>query len=357
MTSEAPDELLRPAIELAFMVALGASRSHPTVRVPPPLRPFLKLTRLPERALRPVRRVVDNDEAFRELLLPAATEEVVGRAGWLWLHRPDGWETELSELVEATEVAREAQGDEREATAAARRLEVMQAALDQARQRASNAEAEVVRLRAELADVRRELAPPPSAPSSSEPSSSDVAVDPPPTRQASAVPESSPPAPRPVAKPNAPLRRSPVVVPGGLSLRAREGVEAALRTPDLLLVVDGYNVTLRAWPELELAEQRHRLLDVLEELGSRFKVHPVVIFDGASLVAGAGSRRYVHVQFSHHDVTADDELIEMVRGLPTTTPVLAVTGDQALRRRLTGLGAESIDSDALLAVVRRLPDR
>jgi hypothetical protein len=52
-------------------------------------------------------------------------------------------------------------------------------------------------------------------------------------------------------------------------------------------------------------------------------------------------------------LTADDELVDFVRSLAPSMPVLAVTGDQALRRRLVGLGASVIDADALLAACRR----
>jgi len=343
MEIEAPDELLRPAIELAFVVAVTASRSQARVEVPAPLRPYLKLSKLPERALQPVRRVVDTNDAFREMLLPAATEDLVGRAGWLWLHRPDGWEAELAELVD--EAVRADAGDiqEREERSARRRLESVQSALDHARSRALKAEATNARLRSELAAARKELAQLKRRPS-------PAVVAPTTTR---AAPVADPPvrSPTPLKAPAS--RRAAVAIPGGLSLRSRPGVEAALRTPGLQLVVDGYNVTLRAWPELELAEQRQRLLDVLDELGARFGLRPVVVFDGASAAAGGGSRRFVHVQFSPAGVTADDDLVAHVRALPVETPVLAATSDQELARRLAGLGAEVITTEALLTACRR----
>src|SRR4051794_23473232 len=92
------------------------------------------------------------------MLLPAATEDLVGRPGWLWLHRPDGWEAELAELVDESVRSQVDEAHEREERSARRRLESVQSALDHARRRASKAEAENVRLRSELAAARKELA-------------------------------------------------------------------------------------------------------------------------------------------------------------------------------------------------------
>jgi hypothetical protein len=100
---EVADELLRDAIEVAFVVAVAASRARPAVPVPAALKPFLKLQKLPDRALAPIRRVIESDAGFRTLVLPAASEALVGRAGWLWLHRPEGWQAELLDLAAAEE--------------------------------------------------------------------------------------------------------------------------------------------------------------------------------------------------------------------------------------------------------------
>ena len=74
------------------------------------LKPYLRFQKLPPAALGPVRRAVESDEEFRQRVAAVATEELVGRPGWLWLHRPDGWEDELATVLDA---------DAAEATAAA----------------------------------------------------------------------------------------------------------------------------------------------------------------------------------------------------------------------------------------------
>ncbi|MCU1372290.1 MAG: hypothetical protein JWO77_3484, partial [Ilumatobacteraceae bacterium] len=38
-----------------------------------------------------IARVIDDDGVFRARVAEAADEAELGRAGWLWLHRPVGW--------------------------------------------------------------------------------------------------------------------------------------------------------------------------------------------------------------------------------------------------------------------------
>jgi len=101
---EVSDERLRPALEVAFAVAVIGARQRPPVPPPPSLRPFLRFQKLPPAALTPVRRAVEEDETFRSMVAAVATEDVVDRASWLWLHRPDGWEDELGARLQETQV-------------------------------------------------------------------------------------------------------------------------------------------------------------------------------------------------------------------------------------------------------------
>jgi hypothetical protein len=97
------------------------------VPAPPALRPYLNFQKLPARALGVVRRVVEADDDYRERVASVATEDLVGRPSWLWLHRPEGWEDELDAVV-ASESAQEAEEDAaRSERTAARRLEAAEA--------------------------------------------------------------------------------------------------------------------------------------------------------------------------------------------------------------------------------------
>ena len=137
---DAPDDLLRPGLEVAFVVAVVGARQRPPIPPPSALRPFLQFQKLPSAALAPVRKVVEDDVEFRERVATVATEDTVNRASWLWLHRPEGWEAELATLVEEQP---EPAADQRSTRALRRRVEA--------------AEAKARRQGAELATLRTEV--------------------------------------------------------------------------------------------------------------------------------------------------------------------------------------------------------
>jgi predicted RNA-binding protein with PIN domain len=147
------EEPLRGAIELAFAVAVAGARMRPPVPSPASLKPYLRFQKLPSAALGPVRRAVEGDEDFRHRVATVANEELVGRAGVLWLARPDGWEDELAGLLDAEAHDSTAAADARAGRAATKRAEAAEAA-------ARRATGELAAARAELAtgvERRREL--------------------------------------------------------------------------------------------------------------------------------------------------------------------------------------------------------
>lgn len=93
--------------------------------MPPPkgLRPYLQFQKLPAPALGPVRRAVDEDDAFRQRVASVANEDFVDAAGLLWLRRPEGWEAELEQLAADEAAAQAEQDEERSEREARRRLE------------------------------------------------------------------------------------------------------------------------------------------------------------------------------------------------------------------------------------------
>ena len=151
----AAENLLRPALEAAVAVARAGEDATPIEPPPPALRPFLHFAKLPRPALVAARRVLDSDDEFRSRVLDTVTEGDVGRSGWLFLTRPEGWEKELAELVgeatdaEAREAGRRAEGDAR------KRLAGAETARRRAEEAAAGAEAEAARAAAALADERQ----------------------------------------------------------------------------------------------------------------------------------------------------------------------------------------------------------
>src|SRR5438309_1951147 len=118
----APTALLKPALEAVMQVARQGEAAEPTEPAPAQLRRYLRFARLPAPALDIARRVVEEDDAFRERVAQQLTEDDVGEAGWLWLSRPDGWEERLEELRKHQQEHEHALHEERAEREAHRRL-------------------------------------------------------------------------------------------------------------------------------------------------------------------------------------------------------------------------------------------
>ena len=118
----APTTLLKPAIEAVMKVAREGEAAEPTEPAPAQLKRYLRFARLPAPALDIARRVVEEDDAFRERVASHLTEDAVGEAGWLWLTRPEGWEARLDELRKGQQEQEHALHEERAERESQRRL-------------------------------------------------------------------------------------------------------------------------------------------------------------------------------------------------------------------------------------------
>jgi predicted RNA-binding protein with PIN domain len=397
---------LRSALEFAVVMAREGQKIKPPLKYPPQLKQFMQMNRLPGTALAGVRRAVEADEQFRTRIAAGAVPELVDPIGRAWLKREPGWEDEVRRLVAEAESA----AAEAEAAAALQRVEKRLAAAEQAAARARAesvalhekvAERDVVidglrsdvvklteqieELRAQLIDTRnearhardREAAATArldaalgardaalAAKGKAELVRDDVLAD----RSRLAAERSelarlaasaaaladqlaalSDPAPSGVVKE---ARRKALPLPGGVLGTSDSAAEYLLRSGASVLV-DGYNVAKLAWPDLDCAGQRIVLLDAIENLARRFGSDITVVFDGADVVgATADRRRVVRVVFSPDDVIADDVIRDEVRRLPAARPVVVVTNDQQIVRDVRAMGANTISSDQLLALIR-----
>jgi predicted RNA-binding protein with PIN domain len=484
---DVPDDLLRPGLEVAFIVAVVGARQRPPIPPPSALRPFLQFQKLPSAALVPVRKVVEDDVEFRRRVAAVATDETVNRASWLWLHRSEGWEDELAALVEqepepaadqrsaralqrrvdaaeakarrqaaelatlraeveraqsareraaaeASKAVARAEELERAAARARQRTERAAEELDAARQAATDAARQLEQARAENEELRarsaagagagagqptvgeapvarpdgdgtaagedrgvtapretvghsRSLSPPAAAPPPEVPPVAPAAwpaaaldalggaaaaaaslaaslqelagsfvpvegggppVEPPPPAATRAVA-------RPAEPPGArgPRRRA-LRIPRGMHVGTAEADAWLLTEAEAAVVVDGYNVAKLGWPDAVLADQRERLLDVLDDLATRYSTTVEVVFDGADVgPVRSARRRRVAVRFSPPQVLADDVIRELVASYPPTDPIVVVTNDRAVAHDVRAAGANVVSSDGLLAVARR----
>jgi predicted RNA-binding protein with PIN domain len=153
----------------------------------------------------------------------------------------------------------------------------------------------------------------------------------------------------------APARRTAPDLPAGMVADSAAGAEAMLRTEGVTLVVDGYNVAKRAWPDASPSEQRERLAMALTALHARTKCSSTVVFDGANSAAEAVPvlrRRGLRVLFSAAGEEADDVVVREVANLSKRVPVVVASSDAWVREHAEQEGAVVIASTTLLAVLR-----
>ncbi|MCU1426988.1 MAG: hypothetical protein JWL83_988 [Actinomycetia bacterium] len=155
------------------------------------------------------------------------------------------------------------------------------------------------------------------------------------------------------AAPRAPARRTTPALPGGVLADSAMGAEAMLRTEGVNVVVDGYNVTKRAWPDATAREQRERLAIALAALHTRLGCSSTVVFDGDGTTGPTGIRRRgLRVLFSGPGDEADDIVVQEVARLPKRVPVVVASSDAWVREHAEKEGAVVISAAALLAVFR-----
>ncbi|MDE0117577.1 MAG: NYN domain-containing protein [bacterium] len=407
-------EQLRAVLMQAVEVARAGQREKPPIDPPARLKQVLTFKKFTERAMGQVREAVESDEEFRGRVVGATAETDVGRVGWLWLTRPDGWEQESAELAAAAQresemaacaqrtqelvqrlqraeaakkkadTQRDKAGRERDEArieAAQARTEVRRAEeeaqrlvaeLDQARDALDAAESTLARsqrkqtrtdekLRSALAQVdglKRQLRD--SREQHSEEVSSlkarlaaaedEVAM----AREAGFEPPSEP-EPKPAPPP--PTKRTPVPMPGGLLNDTPEAAEYLLRqVSEVVVLVDGYNVTFKNWEKLPVQKQRRRFLQKMEELSARYPAAEfVVVFDGTETdydyISTTARSLGVTVRFSQPGVTADDYIIDQCESYPLWRHLVVVSEDNEVRERARDRGANLVHPRKLLEIM------
>lgn len=270
---------------------------------------------------------------------------------------------------------------ERRSEEAARALREAEAALDRARRESELAEARARREAERARDAERRLrerARPPASPTlpATHEGGPDTAALADAARRArelaaaldrlAGMPSRAPrpaggPAPEPTGTAASPepqgesrKRRAPLACPAGLRAEQPDAIEAMLRTPGMVLMVDGYNVSMAGWSDAPVDQQRDQLISALMRLHLRLRCHAIVVFDGAD-VEGVPHRRTpgVRVVFSPAGQPADPVIIRELRALPRRVPVLVASSDGWVRDEAGRDGATVVPSDALLAVLRR----
>lgn len=150
--------------------------------------------------------------------------------------------------------------------------------------------------------------------------------------------------------------RLPVTLPAGIIEDSVEAAARLLKTPRVLVLVDGYNVSMCGWPDLPIAEQRARLLSALNETAARSGADVEVIFDGTDVEPAVGfqsGRLGVRQRFSPPDVEADDVLLGLLAQVPVSRPAVVVSSDNRVREGARRHGANLVHARQLLDLFRR----
>jgi predicted RNA-binding protein with PIN domain len=150
-------------------------------------------------------------------------------------------------------------------------------------------------------------------------------------------------------------RRTAVRLPPPLVDNTPEAVLHLLRLPACTLLVDGYNISMAAWPGTPLSEQRDRLVDALDALHARYGTEIVVVFDGdtGGRRASGPLGRAIKALFTEAGEIADDRIVSLVSATPGPAPVLVVTSDRELKDRVRSAGANVATARPFLSVLLR----
>lgn len=149
-------------------------------------------------------------------------------------------------------------------------------------------------------------------------------------------------------------RRAQPRVPPGMVEDDPDALDAMLRTPRAVLVVDGYNVSMLAWGDVPPAQQRDRLLNAVSELQLRTRARIVLVFDGADVGSVLPPRRPgVRVVFSPEGEEADVVVVRQAADLPVEVPVVVASSDAWVGRQARETGARVVSSATLLRALRR----
>ena len=440
MTSSAVlDQLLRPALERAVVVARTAPKAPETPEVPAGLRPFLRFAKLPPLALAAVRATLDGEPSFRERVAAESTEEALGQAGWLFVSRPDGWEDELaglvadaeSALVDADERAarreaahlqsivaglevrlkqsedhaarldQEVRREQQRADGAVSASERLRADLDQARaertdavRRLKETEARLAQRSAELRTAQTDGAEPAATTDLPDHSARVAAIEERARRaaaladdmashvvQLSAVVETlqrelsemrGPTGAEPLtgdasaddavrgrsndhSAPARAARRRPAPLQRGVLDDSPEAVEQLFALAGAVVLVDGYNVAILAWPHLTPSEQRRSLEQAATAWHARYGADFVLVFDGddvgGRVARSTGSQ--VRVLFTRAEVEADDEILSLIAEVAPEHPCIVVSDDRRVREGAWQRGANVAGSAQILTLLRR----
>ncbi len=142
-------------------------------------------------------------------------------------------------------------------------------------------------------------------------------------------------------------------IPVGLRADTAEGVDVLLRTPRLVVVVDGTDTASRAWPDERVSEQRGHLVASLRSMHSRFRCDITVVFAGDDLEPpGKIGRPGVRAVFSAVGEPVGTAIVREVSSISASLPVLLISSDGVVAGQAEREGATVVAVDPFLSALR-----
>ncbi|HEY2795829.1 MAG TPA: NYN domain-containing protein [Micromonosporaceae bacterium] len=142
----------------------------------------------------------------------------------------------------------------------------------------------------------------------------------------------------------------------GRALEADDPVrlDRLLAMPKAHLIVDGYNVTKTGFGDMSLEHQRNRLIGAMAGLAAQTGAEVTVCFDGADRMVGLPpAPRGVRVLFSKKGEIADDLIRRLVRAEPPGRPIIVISSDREVADGVRRHGAYPLSAETLLRRMSR----
>jgi hypothetical protein len=147
-------------------------------------------------------------------------------------------------------------------------------------------------------------------------------------------------------EPGSDRRRRPVRVGRGIADDSTSAAEILVSLPGSVTFIDGYNLTMTAWPTLGASDQRRALVRAATAVAARTGSEIHLVFDGDD-GGGEPSRSTpaaVRVRFTSAEVEADDEILDLIGSVPLDRPVVVVSDDRRVRHGARARGANVVGS-------------
>ncbi|MGW7535997.1 P-loop NTPase fold protein [Amycolatopsis sp. NPDC054798] len=153
------------------------------------------------------------------------------------------------------------------------------------------------------------------------------------------------------------LRRRPLATTDTQAEATRSPADLArlLALPWVHMVVDGDNVAMAAYPELEPAERLSQLVQQLAVLVARFEPELTAVFDGeVAFSVPTGMPRGVRVLFSGPGLPTGDTISGVAGAEPQGRPVIVVTSDRAVAESVRRPSVYPVPAAVLLSFLASL---